>query len=131
MIKNMMMNIVLSSFIFQALPMFWKPVNTFIFLCDVVCRVSLNRNMSKTMLMKVMSAVKKNGVEKLNHEMSDGSESLPPIYGPRIKPSPNAMPMSPKLRAFSSLVLMSAIADCATEMLPPVKPSIIRLRNNK
>ncbi len=47
------------------------------------------------------------------------------MYGPIMKPKPKAIPIRPKFLDFVSLVLISAIADCAIDMLPPVKPSNI------
>lgn len=54
------------------------------------------------------------------------SPNLHPIYGPSTNPSPKAAPISAKFFALFSGVDMSAIDDCATEMLPPVIPSTIR-----
>lgn len=73
--------------------------------------------------MKLNPAANQNGVAGLNHDTKFGSDNFPPMYGPIIKPNPNAAPMKPKFRARVSGLEMSAIAACATEMLPPVIPS--------
>ena len=79
-------------------------------------------------MLKITNAVdSQNGVAKLNHGKILGSENLPPIYGPSIKPSPKAIATIPNLFVFSVSSLISAIAEKTVATLPPVNPATIRL----
>ena len=95
----------------------------------VTFRVSPKRNRTTSTLASDSSAANQKGVAASNHDTTAGSDSFPPMYGPRMKPRPNAAPISPKFFARCSGGVLSLIAACATEMLPPVAPSSARARN--
>ena len=73
--------------------------------------------------MRASPAANQNGDDGVSPAINVGSESLPPIYGPMMNPSPKAAPIIPKLRDLFSGIVRSAIAACATTMLPPVIPA--------
>ena len=58
-----------------------------------------------------------------------GADNRPPRYGPSTKPMPNIAPIRPKLRVRVLGVLMSLMIARPMAMLPPVMPSIARLKN--
>ena len=124
------MNIVLMFFNSRAFLMLRNPVKTLIFVWTRVFRVSLNLNITRRIFAKARIAANQNGVAILNQGTNPGSASWPPIKGPRMTPMPNAMPISPKFLTFDFSSEISAMADNAIEILPPVKPSIIRATNN-
>jgi len=55
---------------------------------------------------------------------------LPPKNGPIMNPSPNAAPINPKFFALCFGSVISAIDACATDIFPPVIPSIARAINS-
>src|SRR3989344_6650303 len=83
------------------------------------------------MLSRLKPAANQNGVAAENQARTFGSDSLPPKYGPRMNPRPNAAPMSPKFFARCSGLLTSAMDAIATAKLPPVNPSSRRDANSR
>ncbi|OGY53549.1 MAG: hypothetical protein A2912_03700 [Candidatus Buchananbacteria bacterium RIFCSPLOWO2_01_FULL_40_23b] len=78
------------------------------------------------MLSKVRINANQNGVALLNQEINEESVKVPPRNGPMMKPKPKATPIMPKFFVFCVPELISAIADITTEILPPVRPSMMR-----
>lgn len=103
--------------------MLWKLLvivifkSLFLFKC-----VSLKTVIMKITFIRLNIAAAMNGVVAVKYVEIEGSDNLPPMYGPTIIPSPKVAPISPKFFALFSGFVMSAIAACATEIFPPIIP---------
>ena len=127
--KKVTKNIILSFLYLKAFLIFSNPLSKLIFVFLLSLSVSLNSSSRSIRLSAPRKAIMKNGRAGLNHEITLESENIPPMNGPITNPTPNAAPIRPKFFALSlSVGLKSAIAEFATAMLPPVKPSKIRLK---
>ena len=98
---------------------------------DFVASVSPKKKYKNIAFIRERMAANQNGVVALNQARMVGSESVPPRNGPTIKPIPKAAPIRPKALALFSGAVESAITACATEIFPPVSPSMARERNRR